>query len=151
MAEESPQRDFHTYHCLCTTLILASTHDLQGLPRRQEPAQDGALVLAPPIDITISDTINAEIAQSTSSVLLNVVPERRPVVVRREDGFEKRILLRCARCRLAIGYMLDESHFENDKGQAQSRPVFLLPGGLLSTADMVEGKQAETPLWAEQK
>lgn len=151
MAEESPQMDIHTYHCLCTTLILASTHDLQGLPRRQEPAQDGALVLAPPLDITTSDTINAEIAQSTSSVLLNIVPERRPIVVRREDGFEKRTLLRCARCKLTIGYTLDEAHFGNEQGQAQSRPVYLLPGGLLNTADMVEGKQVEKPSWAEQK
>ncbi|KIX93524.1 uncharacterized protein Z520_10702 [Fonsecaea multimorphosa CBS 102226] len=149
MADRSPSSSIHTYHCLCTTLVLTTAHDLNSLPRRNEPVQDGALILAPPVNISRAETLEAQLSESATSVLLNVAPERRPVMIRREDGFEKRTLLRCVRCKLVLGYNLDESHFEQQEGDP--RPVYLLPGGLLSTQDMVEGKQPETPLWAEQK
>src|ERR1700761_4926335 len=142
MAEETAPTPIHTYHCLCTTLILTTTHDLQTLPNRKVPVQDAALILAPPVDITRSDTIEAETAQSVGSILLNVAAERRPVIVRREDGFEKRTLFRCTRCKLVVGYSLDDA-------EERSRPVYLLPGGLLSTTEMAEGKQPEPPGWAE--
>lgn len=149
MAEETAPTPVHTYHCLCTTLILTTTHDLQTLPSRKEPVQDAAIILAPPINITRSDAIEAETAQSVRSILLNVAAERRPVVVRREDGFEKRTLFRCTRCKLAIGYSLDDARW--DDAEERSRPVYLLPGGLLSTTDMAEGKRPELPAWAEQR
>ncbi|EXJ57915.1 hypothetical protein A1O7_05338 [Cladophialophora yegresii CBS 114405] len=148
MAEEAPSTSIHTYHCLCTTLILTTTHDLQTLPRRQEPVQDAALVLAPPVDIARSDAIELESAQTANSVLLNVAPQRRPVIIRKEDGFEKRTLLKCARCKLVIGYSLDEAHWADVEERAM--PLYLLPGGLLSTAEMVEGKEPASPAWAEQ-
>lgn len=66
-------------------------------------------------------------------------------MIRREDGFEKRMLLRCGRCKLVVGYTLDEAHFEV---KGQERLVYLLPGGLISTADMAEGKKVEIPPWA---
>jgi len=149
MAEETPPAQSHTYHCICSTLILTTTHDLQTLPRRQEPVQDAALILAPPVDITRSDTMEIHTAHSIGSVLLNVAPERRPLIIRREDGFEKRTLFRCIRCKVVVGYHLDEAHWDDSEGAL--RPVYLLPGGLLSTAEMVEGKQPKTPAWAEQK
>ena len=148
MAESSLSTPVHTYHCLCSTLILTTTHDLQTLPRRQKPVQDAALILTPSVDITRSEAIETEIAHGTTSVLLNVTPERRPVIIRREDGFEKRTLLRCTRCQLVVGYCLDEAHWEND--EAPSRPVYLLPGGLLNTSEMVEGKKSEIPARAEE-
>ncbi|KIW91487.1 uncharacterized protein Z519_07453 [Cladophialophora bantiana CBS 173.52] len=149
MADKSPPSPVHTYHCLCTTLVLTTAHDLHSLPRRHEPVQDGALVLAPPVDITRAETLETQRSEPAGSVLLNVAPERKPVMIRREDGFEKRTLLKCVRCKLVIGYNLDEVHFEKPEGNP--RPVYLLPGGLLSTQDMAEGKQPETPSWAEQK
>ncbi|ETI27316.1 hypothetical protein G647_09506 [Cladophialophora carrionii CBS 160.54] len=149
MAEETPPTPIHTYHCLCTTLVLSTKHDLQTLPRRQEPVQDAALILAPPVDITRSDEIELGSAQTASSVMLNVAPQRKPVIIRREDGFERRTLLKCARCKLVLGYSLDEAHWANAEGRA--RPLYLLPGGLLSTAEMVGGKEPATPAWAEQK
>jgi hypothetical protein len=149
MAEEPPSTNIHTYHCLCSTLILTTTYDLKTLPYRETPVQDGALILAPPVDITRSNAIESDITQPSNSILLNVAPERKPIIIRREDGFEKRTLFRCTRCKLVIGYSLDEAHWGNAEGK--SRPVYLLPGGLVSTADMVQGKQPETPAWAEQK
>lgn len=152
MAEKTPSSNsapsqVHTYHCLCTTLLLTSTHDLKSLPRRNEPIQDGALILAPPVDISRSEEVFSEDSQlqSANSVLLNVIPDRRAIMIRREDGFEKRMLLRCGRCKLVVGYTLDEAHFEV---KGQERLVYLLPGGLISTADMAEGKKVEIPPWA---
>ncbi|KAJ9609787.1 hypothetical protein H2200_006115 [Cladophialophora chaetospira] len=149
MAEESPSTQSYTYHCLCSTLILTTTHEVQSLPHRQEPVQDAALILPPPVEVTRSETIEAQTTQSFSSILLNVATERRPIIIRRDDGFEKRTLLRCTRCKIVIGYSLDDIHWENS--ERELRPVYLLPGGLLSTAEMVEGKQPGTPAWADQK
>ncbi|KIX02166.1 uncharacterized protein Z518_08105 [Rhinocladiella mackenziei CBS 650.93] len=138
-----------TYHCLCTTLILSTPQELEVLPRRIEPVQDGAVILAPPIEVTRSDEVSAEGIGSASSVLLNVVPDRRSVIIRRDDGFEKRSLLRCGRCKSVIGYHLDEAHFENSEDHP--RPVYLLPGGLISTSDMAKGVSAEMPTWAQKE
>jgi len=146
---ESMPTDSKTYHCLCTTLILTTTHDLETLPRRTEPVQDGALILVPPVNTTRSDELSTEGAQPANSLLLNVVPDRKPVIIRRDDGFEKRTLLRCTRCKLVIGYDLDEAHFGDFKEHA--RPVYLLPGGLISTSDMVKEASAETPPWADKR
>ncbi len=147
MAEESPSTPVRTYHCLCSTLILTTTHDLQTLPQRQEPVQDAALILAPPVDITRQDAITTQAEHVASSFLHNVVPERKPVIIRREDGFEKRTSFRCTRCKVVLGYSLDEAHWEST--ERASRPVYLLPGGLLSTAEMVDGNRPETPAWGE--
>jgi len=81
------------------------------------------------------------------SILLNVDTDRKPVIIQRDDGFEKRTLLRCGRCRLVIGYNLDEAHFENQPGQ--SRPMYLLPGGMATTADMAKGVKPGTPSWSQ--
>ncbi len=67
-------------------------------------------------------------------------------MIRREDGFEKRVLLRCGRCRVIVGYKLDEVHFgsgEEGKAGREGRVVYLLRGGLVGTEDMVAGKTEE--------
>jgi hypothetical protein len=148
MTELSPPTPVHTYHCLCTTLILTTAHSLQTLPRRPGPIQDSAIILAPPVNVTRSSAIEKETTQTASSVLLNVAPERKPVIIRRDDGFEKRTLLRCTRCKLVIGYNIDEAQWENV--EADLKQVYLLPGGVLCTADMVQGKRPEIPAWAEE-
>jgi len=60
------------------------------------------------------------------SLLLNTTLDRRPVIVRREDGFEKRWVRRCGRCRTGVGYALDE------KGEV----VYLLEEGLVETGKL---------------
>lgn len=136
----------NTYHCLCTTLVLTTVHDLQNLPHRSQPIQDDALILPPPLEIYRNDDFGVQDSQ-VQSVLLNVIPDRKPVIVQREDGFEKRTPLRCGRCKLVIGYNLDEVHFETRDGQ--SSPVYLLPGGMATTSDMVKGVKPATPSWAQ--
>jgi len=49
---------------------------------------------------------------------------------------------------LVMGYNLDDGHF--DASSPNSRPVYLLPGGILSTTDMAKGTFAEIPPWAGQ-
>lgn len=135
---------FKTYHCLCSNLVVATVHSLESLPLRSEPVQDSALIIPPPTTISTSSDIGTDDAstQSITSALLDVIPDRRPVIVQREDGFEKRILLRCGRCKLVLGYMMDALQASN--------PTYLLPGGLVETSEMVKGTRPEVPAWAEQ-
>src|SRR5436305_6227496 len=42
------QPQINTYHCICSTLLLATTHNLSLLPRRAEPALDKAFILPLP-------------------------------------------------------------------------------------------------------
>jgi hypothetical protein len=74
-------------------------------------------------------------------------------VVRREDGFEKRYLWRCGRCRLVVGYQVDEVHFRGREAEGggvrgggasgrRAEVLYLLPGGLLSTEEMKVGGRA---------
>ena len=139
----SPLAVLNTYHCICTTLILATIFDLNTLPRRNSPGRDEAIILPLQIQkkLTSEDT-------TICSVLHNFNADRNPVIVRREDGFEKRSLLRCQRCNLCVGYeVLD---MEGDQHVAENSLVYLLPGGLVSTVEMKEGKQPKEPPWAKE-
>ncbi|KFX86190.1 hypothetical protein O988_09723 [Pseudogymnoascus sp. VKM F-3808] len=86
-----------------------------------------------------------------------MTPDRRTTTVRREDGFEKRILWRCGRCRVVVGYELDPSHFETAtaggsgeveegssatrEGSGVGRVLYILPGWAQSTEHMASGKK----------
>lgn len=136
-----------TQHCrFCSHLLLATTRDLSTLPRRDNGAQDKALIL--PLENTTRD---AEAAQSGpesikhASVLLSTtIPDRRATLIRREDGIEKRVLLRCGRCRVVVGYYLDRVHWasgQKDKeadveGEERPPAVYILPGAMVETEKM---------------
>ena len=64
--------------------------------------------------------------------------DRKPLIVRREDGFEKRWVWRCGRCRLGVGYSLGDGGV-GEAGE-KGKVVYLLPGGLVGTRDMREGR-----------
>ncbi|KAI9709874.1 MAG: hypothetical protein M1812_007582 [Candelaria pacifica] len=178
-----------TYHCHCTNLLLASTHNLTSLPHRSSPALDKALILplpSPPRPHSTTTTTTSEDSEDSLdsdsaasenegvsskrdssrkkksrrakdeglgySLILAMTLDRKPVVVRREDGFEKRVLWRCGRCRLVVGYQLDEVHYKTTTGVAvrkegdgiegvgRVKVVYLLPGSLLTTEEMRAGK-----------
>lgn len=82
-----------------------------------------------------------------SILLSTTLPDRRATLVRREDGFEKRLFLRCGRCRLVVGYFLDPVHFADSKdsmnsgGGENARVVYLLPGSLMETGVMSDGDE----------
>ncbi|GAB7348324.1 hypothetical protein MBLNU459_g6300t1 [Dothideomycetes sp. NU459] len=127
----SNNRDVHTYHCLCTQLVLASTTPLDKLATR---SSDKSYICATPEG-------NAD---SHHASMLNTSIDSKPTVIRREDGFEKRYFHRCARCDLMVAYQLDKSHYEGEAGHgANDTVVYLLPGGLQTTEDMKDGKSME--------
>jgi hypothetical protein len=185
---KKPQPQINTYHCICTTLLLATTHTLSSLPRRAEPALDKALILPlPPASSLAAGGEKAEEVDDDAepqardasgdagySLLLATTQDRKPTMVRREDGFEKRVLLRCGRCRLAVGYKLDGAHFRTEGAEAVGKSadreqgpgdaelgrktrtedegvevVYLLPGGLVSSEDLKSGKTPEVVEWKE--
>ena len=137
--ESSSPRDLHTYHCLCSHLLLASTKPLAGLNRRT--ASDKAHILPLPNSPRSSHANHTDQRSSVYALLLSTTLDRNPVVIRSKDGFEKRYLQRCGRCRLVVGYQLDKSQYEGeDEVGRKEDVVYLLPGGLLDTDEMVAGK-----------
>lgn len=84
-----------------------------------------------------------------SILLSTTLPDRRAMLVRREDGFEKRTMLRCGRCRVVVGYFLDGVHFG---AGAATATVYLLPGALMETGTMgdeetMKGLDREWSAW----
>lgn len=61
------------------------------------------------------------------------------VMIRADQGFEKRYLHRCPRCDIVVGYQLDLELFEDMKGGKGRREdvVYLLPGAVVETEEMI--------------
>ncbi|PVH69304.1 hypothetical protein DL98DRAFT_177082 [Cadophora sp. DSE1049] len=151
-----------TYHCLCTSLLFSSTHTLSSLPRRSTPnadsLSDAAIILplpsTPPLS-TSSENEN-DLPEEGYTVLLGLVPDRKTIIVRREDGFEKRILYRCSRCNLVVGYELQNTSIgttdtnmdiDSRKGKSKAdesydeKIIYILPGGVMSTEVLASGRK----------
>ncbi|KAL4742656.1 hypothetical protein BDV11DRAFT_180369 [Aspergillus similis] len=154
-----------THHCrFCATLLIATTRDVSALPTRSKNAADGARILPLrsyelPQDIQTAEASaqseNAEqerIQKHYTILLATNSRDRKPTLIRRSDGFEKRFLLRCGRCRIPVGYFLDEVHFPVSGGlkgaaagpeldsagvqgvkEGEDWAVYLLPGALMET------------------
>ncbi|KAI4727055.1 hypothetical protein E4T49_05149 [Aureobasidium sp. EXF-10728] len=131
----SPEQTIHTYHCICTQLVLASTSTLESLKTR---ASDSSHILPLP-------NLSSTPTTSHQASLTNTTIDTKPTVIRLEDGFEKRYFHKCGRCDLNIAYSLDKSQFEDTKTLSGVREdvAFLMPGGLMSTGDMKSGKDMD--------
>ncbi|GIK03901.1 hypothetical protein Aspvir_007976 [Aspergillus viridinutans] len=104
-----------------------------------------------------------KLKQKHYTILLSTtLPDRKATLIRREDGFEKRRFLRCGRCRVVVGYFLDEVHFpvahgksedvvEGEGADQEPRVVYLLPGALMETEIMgdEEKMRAMDREWSE--
>jgi hypothetical protein len=148
----------HTYHCLCSQLLLAGATLLEDRRKRAGESLDNAYIVPlMPSDVLFSDqqgsdeeeTENAQPTTSlregvqsyNASILLNTVLERKPLVVRRSDGFETRYQRRCGRCELVVGYHLDGAQFGGgEKSGRIDKIIYILPGALKTTSDMMESK-----------
>ncbi|KER00045.1 hypothetical protein AUEXF2481DRAFT_24406 [Aureobasidium subglaciale EXF-2481] len=126
----SPEKIIHTYHCICTQLVLATTTPLSTLKPR---TSDSSLILPLP---DLSATTNHY------ALLTNTTLDTAPTIIRLEDGFEKRYFHKCNRCDLSVGYSLDKSQSEDGKGM-KGEVVFLLQGGLVGTENMKAAKDME--------
>ena len=77
-------------------------------------------------------------------LLSTTIPDRRATLIRREDGIEKRVLLRCGRCRVVVGYYLDRVHWASGQkdreadveGEERPPAVYILPGAMVETEKM---------------
>jgi hypothetical protein len=134
----SPEKKIHTYHCICTQLVLASTATLESLKIR---TSDSSYILPLP-DLSSTSTT------SHYASLANTITDDKPTMIRLEDGFEKRYFHKCGRCELSIAYSLDKSQFEDTKTSSGAREnvAFLIPGGLVSTEDMKSGKDMDAEI-----
>jgi hypothetical protein len=128
----SPEKTIHTYHCVCTQLVLASTSTLDNLKTR---TSDSSYILPLP-DLSSTSTI------TQYASLTNTITDTKPTVICLEDGLEKRYFHKCGRCELSIAYSLDKSQFDDTKTSSGAREdvAYLIPGGLVSTEDMKSGK-----------
>lgn len=121
----------YTYHCLCTELILATFQPLTSFPTRKSDNSH--------ICTTAKSSLPAPQAVLLSGSTTN---DDSPVIIKLEDGFEKRYHAQCRRCDLNVAYRLDKSHFGDFEAEAGVRTdvLYIFLGGLMSTDDMKEGK-----------
>ncbi len=148
----------HTYHCLCTNVLLATTYSLPDLHRRAAPSIDKPYILpCPPHPSNPDPDSDSEDSETPTNftllVSLLLPPRQTPLLIRRVDGYEKRWLLRCGRCRLVVAYQLDWSQYkteivesaagEEGKSGRRENVVYILPGAVMTTEEMVKGKKLE--------
>ncbi|TGO81060.1 hypothetical protein BPOR_1382g00010 [Botrytis porri] len=170
--------EINTYHCAyCTNLLLATTHTISTLPKRKGTG-DGSFILpvsgvAPgfgrqgegrerdgdAMDITregisadgeeVKDGEEQEPLPSYGYTnLLSLTQPSKQVIIRKEDGFEKRGVWKCGRCAVAVGYEVWGEGNGGDKGKEvegeegfEGKILYLLRGSLISTAVMRSGKK----------
>jgi hypothetical protein len=125
----------YTYHCLCSHLLLATTTPLPALPTRQNSQDKANIMPLPPA--TKSDST------SHYGLLLSTRQERTAEVMTSDSGFERRYLQRCGRCNLAVGYQLDWASFGGERTGRRDDVVFLIPGGFMTTSEMINYKRTQ--------
>jgi hypothetical protein len=130
----------YTYHCLCTHLLLATTTPLPSLPTRQQCIDKAHIMPLPPPPTTIPKRA-APPSMDHYGLMLSTTLDRNAEMIRSDEGFEKRYLQRCGRCNLVVGYQLDWQQFEGESRMGRREDVvFLLPGGFVTTSEMIMGK-----------
>jgi len=69
-----------------------------------------------------------------------------PLMIRGQEGFEKRWPIRCKRCKLVVGYQLDNGQFQQKSEPTASGRrddvIYLLPGAVITTGEMKGGKMS---------
>ncbi|KAF1960583.1 hypothetical protein CC80DRAFT_260062 [Byssothecium circinans] len=131
----------YTYHCLCTHLLLATTTPLPSLPTRQHCMDKAHMMTLPPPPAASNKGRAAQMPPNDHyGLLLSTQLDGNPEMVTSDEGFEKRYLQRCGRCSLVVGYQLDWQQFAADRNGRREDVVYLLPGGFVTTAEMIMGK-----------
>jgi hypothetical protein len=133
----------YTYHCLCSHLLLATTTPLPALPTRQNAADKAHIMPLPPAPSAAGSKAPAN-TNAHYGLLLSMRQDPAPEMLTSDNGFEKRYTQRCARCNLAVGYQLDWAQFGGPAERTGRREdvVFLLPGGFITTSEMINYKKA---------
>lgn len=131
---EAHNRQVRTYHCLCTQLVLASNASLSDFAVRKS---DQSIIC--PLVPGHSNSLAAR------AMLHHTVTAAKPIVLQLDDGYEKRWEQICPRCETTLGYQLDMSQYDPELQSTGRRDdvIYLLPGGLMTTQDMMEGKDMD--------
>ncbi|CAL3969888.1 unnamed protein product [Diplocarpon coronariae] len=168
----------NTYHCICTSLLFATTHTLSSLPLRtphsSSSVSDSAIILPLPSSPP-TPSPDALLPAEGYTVLLGLTASSasfsQPTVVRRDDGFEKRVLYRCSRCGVVVGYELhgagagantnagdaDVEMGGTEKGKGREgqegiyagKILYILPAGIMSSWFLAEAGQSGKKLAEE--
>jgi hypothetical protein len=152
----------YTYHCLCSQLVLASSKPITSHSQRAGESADKAYCVRvadtnkllddddddddndngndkPNSDETAS---SSSTAKKPSAVLINVLHQRQPLMLRRSDGFEKRFHRRCVRCNLVIGYHLDAAQYDSSQPAGiRADVVYILPDALTLSDDLMKDQR----------
>lgn len=144
MGDIRPQ--VHTHHCICSNLLLATTFDFD-----KRRTLDRAMILPCPRDASTSgttdDALDGELdggqAGHTATTVLMSTPSStmQPILVRSDEGIEKRYPFRCDRCKLVFGYHLDWAQYSQGSKKTGRRQdvLYLLDGATIETGDMERG------------
>ena len=157
-----PPSQIYTYHHICLTHILTTPYALPSLPTRAAPGLDNARILPlPSLDSPSPDRDSPSLAPLPSpsilpdeskseqqrekylpSLLHNLRPARKALVIQREDGWERRRVWRCARCGVGVGYEIegtDGGRSDKQESAERLRVIYLLEEGLVETGEMMAG------------
>ncbi|KAJ5214721.1 hypothetical protein N7449_001890 [Penicillium cf. viridicatum] len=160
-----------TQHCrFCNHLLLATTRNISTLPRRSGEGKDKALILPLERKNSTDGEVKADLEEEakatetpsrkarhvsnhTTLLLATTIPDRRATVIRREDGIEKRILLRLLWGIIwigCIGRLLEIGEWGARDGEEEERPpaVYLLPGAVVET-EKLGGEGVGEKEWRE--
>ncbi|KXS96698.1 hypothetical protein AC578_9436, partial [Pseudocercospora eumusae] len=121
-----PTPTISTYHCLCSELLLATPIPLPTLPLRQSDNSHICKLSPDDENITPDSAILTKSAEIESS----------PLILRLDDGFEKRNLIKCGRCGTRFGYFL----WDSESGGVKEDVGFLLQDGLVLTEELERGR-----------
>jgi hypothetical protein len=123
----------YSYHCVCSQYLFCSTTELKSSETRKG-SEDKAYIL--PINLVGEETTEY---QSGSIVQLQTLSDRKPLLIRRSDGFEYRYEQRCPRCKLPVGYQLDATQYDQSNSPGSKDDViYILPGSVVTTQEMKE-------------
>ena len=145
-----------TYHCICSTLVLATTFPLSHRRKLDQsiilpcpPSSPQVAALASQVQLGEDDG-DDDAEQSVSpdmTLFFSTIPatSQAPLLIRSDEGIEKRYPLRCSRCKLMLGYQLDWDQFgaveaakEGHTGRRED-VAYLLDGAVMTTEDMRKG------------
>lgn len=128
-----------TYHCICFNLLIATTQALSQLSRRSPPVRDHAFIL-PVQKLGEDQKLSGTAPLGIYTSILGLTEDAKAIVVRRQDGFEKRICWRCNRCNVVVGYEIASHDDANSTSGDRGMVLYLLPNGLLESSILQQDK-----------
>ena len=152
-AKDRRMAELKSYHCICSNFVLITPFDVSRLPCRADPGLDRALILPMSAPAQGSEDVAPREADQAlneqlrdlgfehltygDSIFESTLVDRKPIMIRRGDGFEKRWGRRCSHCRTTIGYALRSEGNEGPGDRSDAKKVaYLLDDALMETEQL---------------